>query len=62
MFIDIWVPRCFAPAEQNLWFDAFMYRYVALRWSANSDRQQVYKHLAPPELEHRLSESAWSLN
>ena len=37
------------------WFDIFIYLYIALRWSAKTlVGREVYKHLAPPEPEHRL--------
>jgi hypothetical protein len=26
--------RFFAPEERDAWFDAFIYQYIALRWSA----------------------------
>jgi hypothetical protein len=36
------------------WFDIFIYLYIALRWSAKTlVGCEVYKHLAPPEPEHR---------
>ena len=36
------------------WFDIFIYFYLALRWSAKPlVGREVYKHLAPPEPEHR---------
>jgi len=35
MFIELLQSiKLFAPAERNVWFDEFIYQYIALRWSA----------------------------
>jgi len=49
--------RLFAPAERNVWFDVL----IRQLHRAPLERQtflgrEVYKHLAPPEPEHRLIE------
>jgi len=37
MFIELHdLLRFFAPAERNRLLDAFVYRYIALRWSAKT--------------------------